>query len=152
MRRSLISIAVLILALSIAAALGASAPIASNAEAEALRAQKVRLTGRAASWYMPCIDCGFGWWVDVPETIAGPAVTRSVLVFLDVTIAGPCRPAGHMDHGIGPGDTVEAYGEIRWGPWLPGDYVSLCGSESYYLRRVRPLQHRVFLPLVTKKS
>jgi hypothetical protein len=152
MRRFLMSITALILTLSTAAALTTSAPTASRAEGDASPAQQVWLTGRAESWYVPCIDCGFGWWVDVPEALEGGAAARSVLVFLDVTIAGPCRPAGQFDANIGAGDWVEAYGEIRWGPWLPGEYVSLCGSESYYLRRLRSFDHRVFLPLVSRNS
>jgi hypothetical protein len=146
------SVTAFILTLSIAAALTTSAPTASHAEADASPAQQVRLAGRAESWYVPCIDCGFGWWVDVPEALASDAAAHSVLVFLDVTIAGPCRPAGQFDANIGPGDWVEAYGEIRWAPWLPGEYVSLCGSESYYLRRLRSLDHKVFLPLASKSS
>jgi hypothetical protein len=109
MKRFLISVATFILVASIAGA--ATAPLSSTVDARVddPGAQEVRFRGTALSLYSLCMDCPYGWWAYVTQVVAGPRVTGTVLVALEVTIAGACSPGGWIDYTIGPWDEVEAY-------------------------------------------
>jgi hypothetical protein len=136
MRRFFLPIAILVLLASIAAPVSASVRSVVNRKAAARGTGEVKLRARAESQYTtPCMDCGYGWWVDVMEVIRGPPLAGKLLVFLRGTIVGPCSPGGYIDWSIRPGDEVEAFGLLLADPWL-GLHVSLCGSDDYYLRRV----------------
>jgi hypothetical protein len=137
MKRFFLSAAILILVASIAAPVSACVGPVIGRKVAARGTCEVKLRARAESIYDPCIDCGYGWWVEVGEVIEGPptVVGQRLLVYLDVTIAGPCSPGGEIDWSISPGDELEAFGQLWWDP-SEGWWVSLCGLDGYHLRRV----------------
>ncbi len=135
MRRVLLPMVVLVLLASGTALGSASLGSPIHTQADVRAGEPVKLRARAASPYLPCCDCPYGWWVDVIEVIEGPQVVGRLLVVIDATIAGPCLPGGTIDPSIAPGDEVEAFGLLEVDPSL-GLTVSLCGSDGYYLRRV----------------
>lgn len=74
-----------------------------------------------------------GWEVAVDSVIFGPQLQGRVVSVLMRAV----WPSGHIDPAIKAGDTVEAYGiYYSTGDLVPSDFVSLEGSENYYLVRL----------------
>ena len=92
--------------------------------------EDVKFRGTAIECYSdpPMPGSTGGWIVEVEEMIFGPSISDQVHV---VTGCACGLPRGYVDPNINEGDEVEVFA-AHWG----GDYVSVYGSEDYYIVKV----------------
>jgi hypothetical protein len=146
MRRSL---ALMALLLGLVVAAVPPERLAANTGAEGHSGQDVTFRGRAVMYAAPapgCLDCYEGWLVDAQTVLSGPAIFGRVEVITGAGGFVGCW-GGHTDPGILPGDRVEVHAWLGVNEWPY--IVFVCGGGAdYYIRRVRALSQRLFLPAV----